>query len=94
MSIVDAHPAARRVRVERGIYQQPNGKYAVCFMVDGKPRFRTVGRDLEAARGERCALVEAARRGEVPVAPCLRFAAVADRWIERYVALVAADQRR
>jgi hypothetical protein len=28
----------RRLRVERGIYQQPNGRYAVCFMADGRPR--------------------------------------------------------
>ena len=39
----------RRVRVERGIYREPNGKYAVCFMFDGKPTFRTVGYDLSAA---------------------------------------------
>ena len=32
---------AQRSRVERGVYRQPNGKYAVCFMLDGKPRFRT-----------------------------------------------------
>jgi integrase len=83
-----------RVHVERGIYLQPNGRYAVCFMVDGKPRFRTVGRDLEAARAERSALVDAAQRGEVPVAPNLRFGTVADRWIARYVTLVATDQRR
>jgi hypothetical protein len=92
MSIVDARRAARRVRVERGIYQQPNGAYAVCFMVDGKPRFRTVGSDLAAARAERQALVEAAKRGEVPVAPNLRFGTVADRWIVRYEILVATPQ--
>ena len=91
--VIDAQPA-RRVRVGRGIYQQPNGKYAVCFMIDGKPRFRTVGDDFAAARVEREALVEAAKRGEVPVAPCLRFGAVADRWIARYEILVATDQRR
>ena len=91
--VIDAQPA-RRVRAGRGIYQQPNGKYAVCFMIDGKPRFRTVGDDFAAARVEREALVEAAKRGEVPVAPCLRFGAVADRWIARYEILVATDQRR
>src|SRR5207247_2834831 len=90
MSIVDAHRAARRVRVERAIYQQPNGRYAVCFMVDGKPRFRTVGHDLEAARAARSALADAARRGEVPVAPSFRLGTVADRWIARYATLVAA----
>lgn len=83
-----------RVRIERGVYRQPNGKYAVCFMVSGKPRFRTVGHDLEEARAERMALVDAARRGEVPVTPSLRFGAVADRWIARYEMFVAADQRR
>ena len=34
------------VRVERGIYQQPNGKYAVCVMTEGKPRLRTVSSSL------------------------------------------------
>lgn len=32
-----------RVRVERGIYRQPNGKYAVCWRHAGRLRFRTVG---------------------------------------------------
>lgn len=32
----DEQRPATRVRVEQGIYQQPNGKYAVCFMVDGR----------------------------------------------------------
>ena len=30
-----------RVRVERGIYRQPNGKYAVCCRHAGRLRFRT-----------------------------------------------------
>jgi hypothetical protein len=42
----NAEPRLGRRRVERGIYEQPNGKYMACFMVDGKPRFRVVG--LEA----------------------------------------------
>jgi hypothetical protein len=83
-----------RRRVERGVYLQPNGKYAVCFMVAGKPRFRTVGTNLATARTARAALIEAASRGEVPVLPRLRFDAVAGRWIARYEALVAADLRR
>ncbi len=33
----------RRIRVERGIYRQPNGKYAVCCRHAGRLRFRTVG---------------------------------------------------
>jgi hypothetical protein len=39
----------RRIRVERGIYRQPNVRYAVCFMAHGKPCFRRVGGDLQAA---------------------------------------------
>jgi hypothetical protein len=33
----------RRVLVERGIYPQPNGKYAVCVMIEGKACVQTVG---------------------------------------------------
>ena len=33
----------RRVRVERGMYRQPSGKYAVCFMLDGRPRSHSFG---------------------------------------------------
>ncbi len=40
----------RRVRVERGICRQAIGKYAVCFILDGRPRCRTVGYELEVAR--------------------------------------------
>lgn len=85
---------AKRTRVEQGIYQQPNGKYAVCFMVDGRPRFRTVGYDLEAARAERAAFIDATRWGIVPAAPQLRFARVAGWWIERYERRVEAGERR
>jgi hypothetical protein len=35
----------------------------VCFMVEGKPRFRVVGLDLEEARRQREVLVQAAERG-------------------------------
>jgi hypothetical protein len=41
--------SARRVRVERGIYRQPNGKYAVCWRHAGRLRFRAVGFDLAEA---------------------------------------------
>jgi hypothetical protein len=43
MAARDGFGPSGRVRVERGIHRQANGKYAVCFMLDGKPRFRTVG---------------------------------------------------
>jgi integrase len=83
-----------RVRVERGVYRQPNGKYAVCFMLAGKPRFRTVERELDAARGEREVLAAAAEAGTLSVSPQLRFATVAGRWLSRFEERVAAGERR
>ena len=70
------HRPARRVRVEQGIYLQPNGKYAVCFMAGGRPRFRTVGYDIEEARAERALFIEATRAGAPLATPELRFARV------------------
>jgi len=83
-----------RARVERGVYQQPDGKYAVCFMLGGKPRFRTVDDDLDDARSARARLVIAAQAGLLPVGPRLTFATVAARWLERFEAMVAACERR
>ncbi len=85
---------AGRRRVERGIYLQPNGNYAVCFMAGGKPRFRTVGSQLEAARAERLVLIAAGRRGVVPAPPRLRFGLVVERWLERFERKVAMGERR
>jgi hypothetical protein len=65
--------SARRVRVERGIYRQRNGKYAVCWRPAGRLRFRTVGFDLAEARRERLALIATTREGKVPVSPRLRL---------------------
>ena len=83
----------RRVRIERGIYRQPSGKYAVCFMLDGRPRFRTVGYDLEMARERRRTLMEAARCGVVATAPQLRFERIAGWWLERLARMVATGER-
>jgi hypothetical protein len=80
--------------VERGIYREQHGKYAVCFMLDGKPTFRTVGYNLCAARQERRTFVEAARWEAVVSAPALRFGQAAGRWLERYEHRVAAGERR
>jgi hypothetical protein len=82
-----------RVRVERGIYRQPNGKYAVCWRHAGRLRFRTVGIDLAEARRARLALIAATREGSVPVSPRLRFETVAGWWLERFEAKVAAGER-
>jgi integrase len=88
------HRPAQRVRIEQGIYQQPNGKYAVCFMAAGRPRFRTVGFDIEEARAERAYFIESARAGAPLATPELRFARVAGWWIERYERRVEAGERR
>jgi hypothetical protein len=84
----------RRVRVERGIYLQPNGKYAVCCRRAGRLRFRTVGPDRGEARPERAAFIAAVQRGVVPVLPRLRFDTVACWWLQRFEAKVAAAERR
>jgi hypothetical protein len=63
---------SRRVRVERGIYRQPNGKYAVCVRVDGRARFRTLeAASLVEARGLHELLQEAGRVGDLPLSPRL-----------------------
>jgi hypothetical protein len=57
----------RRRRVARGIYQQPNGRYAVCAMVDGQPRFRTLNAaTISEALRQRKLLRSIARSGELP----------------------------
>jgi hypothetical protein len=63
----------RRVRVERGIYLLPNGKYAVCCRRAGRLWYRTVGSDLTLARSEREALIAAAETGVAPASPHVRF---------------------
>ena len=81
-----------RVRVGRGIYRQPNGKYAVCCHA-GRLRFRTVGFDVAEARRKRLALIAATREGKLPVSPRLRFDTVAGWWLDRFEAKVAAGER-
>ena len=86
---------SRRVRVERGIYRQPNGKYAVCVRVDGRARFRTLeAASLVEARGLRELLQEAGRVGDMPLSPRLTFAEVAGRWLAEFEDKVAAEVRR
>ena len=95
--VVEGIESRRRVRVERGIYRQVNGKYVVCFMLDGRPRFRTVGADLELARAQRLSFMRAARFGVVAAAPRLRLDTVAGWWLERYerrVERVSGDRER
>ena len=86
-------PSARRVRVERGIYRQPNGKYAVCTRHAGRLRFRTVGDDPVSARRARLELIVAVRAGTEPISPRLRFDTVAGWWLERFEVKVASGER-
>ena len=83
----------RRTRVERGVYRQPNGNFAVCARHAGRLHFRTCGRDLAAARRAREELIGALAEGKVPASPRLRFDTVADWWLERFEAKVAAGER-
>jgi integrase len=86
---------ARRRRLERGIYQQPNGRYAVCVMVDGRPRFRTLSAPtLSEARRQRELLQAAGRAGALPLSPHLKFAEVAERWLAEFESKVVAGARR
>jgi hypothetical protein len=84
-----------RVRVDRGIYRQPNGKYAVCVRVDGRARFRTLeAATIVEALKQRQLLQSAARVGELPLSPRLTFAEVAGRWLAEFEVKVAAGERR
>ncbi len=86
---------SRRVRVERGIYRQTNGRYAVCVMVEGRPRFRTIDAgSLSGARRQRELRQSAARVGELPLSPRLTFAEVSARWLAEFEAKVMAGERR
>lgn len=69
----DMQSSAQRVRVEQGIYQQPNGKYAVCLMVEGKPRFSDCRLRPRRRRIERAAYIDATPWGIALAAPQLRL---------------------
>lgn len=85
----------RRRRVARGICQQGNGRYAVCVMVDGRPRFRTLSAaTIGEARRQRELLQRVAHNGELPLSPRLTLAEVAERWLADFQVKVAAGERR
>src|SRR4051812_47357612 len=83
----------RRTHVERGIYRQSNGKYAVCARRAGRLHFRTAGTDLLAARRARVELIAALEAGLVLASPRLRLDTVAAHWSKRFKAMVAASER-
>ena len=84
-----------RRRVERGIYEQPNGKFAVSVMVAGHPRFRTVEAVTgEDARKQRELLRALGAFGELPLSPRVTFAEIATRWLAELEAKVVIGARR
>jgi integrase len=83
----------RRTRVERGIYRQQNGTYGTYLMVDGKPRYKTIGTKIGEARRQRDQLSTKAQRGELPAPTRITFAQLAEVWLEGFEALVAAGER-
>jgi integrase len=83
----------KRSRVERGIYLQQNGTYAVYYLLHGKPRYKTVGPKLAEARRARTLLLGKVERGELATPTRLTFAELAATWLEDLEALVAADER-
>ncbi len=83
----------RRVRVERGIYRQQNGTYGVYLLVQGKPRFKTVGKKLAEARRQRDLLSAKAQRGELPAPSQVTFSALAETWIQGFEAQVRSGER-
>lgn len=82
-----------RTRVERGIYRQANGNFAICARRGGRLRFRTVDSNLATARRARAELIAALELGRLPASPRLRFDTVAGRWLERFEEKVAAGER-
>lgn len=84
----------RRVRVERGIYLLPNGKYYVSARRAGKLWSRTAGRDLALARSARDALVTSIEAGLEPGSPRLRFGTRSTRSDRHLLGLTSRFNRR
>jgi integrase len=83
----------RRARVERGIYRQANGRYAVCVRVDGKLYSKTVGTKIAEARRQRDLLSAKAQQGELPQPTRITFAELSEAWLDGFAAQVAAGER-
>src|SRR5919202_1492065 len=82
----------KRTRVERGLYRQQNGTYGVYLLVDGTPRYKTVGVKLAEARRQRDLLASKAHTGQLAPPSRLTFAQLAETWLEGFEALVAAGE--
>ncbi len=82
--MAEAADSPRRERVERNIYRRGTGVFEVGFRdAAGKQRWRTVTGGITAARALRDELVARRNRGEQVVhSASLRFADVAEKWLE------------
>lgn len=83
----------KRQRVERGIYKQANGTYGVYLLVDGKPRYQTVGNKLAEARRQRDQLSAQAQTGQLAPPSRLTFAQLSETWLRDFESLVLAGER-
>ena len=82
-----------RVRVERGIYRQTNGKYAVCVMVGGRPRFRTLEAVTLRDARKQCELLRTLGAFDgLPLSPRVTFAEIAARWLGEFETKVASTR--
>jgi integrase len=82
-----------RTRVEPGLYLQTNGVYGTYLTINGKPRYKTVGRKLSEARRQRDLLRAKAHQGELPSQPKISFKQLATAWLQILEAQVAAGER-
>jgi integrase len=96
MSTKNASSPPRRVRIERGIYQRPDGVLEIGWKdAEGIQRWRRPkGSGLKAARHELAEAIAKRGRGEkVAADPRLRFSDAADKWwTARVVKLRPATQ--
>jgi integrase len=82
VSPVQQKPTPRRVRVEQGVYQRPDGGYEIGWRdAGGRQRWRKVDGGIRAARAARAEEVARRGRGErVAADPRLKLADAADAW--------------
>jgi integrase len=85
----NGRPPSRRVRIERNLYERPDGVLELGYRDStGKQRWQRLGRvGIKQARAERDALLGARGKGErIVPSPRLRFGQATERWLAEEVA--------